>query len=133
MSELIRKQHYGSRLLYHLACRVKYRKAIFIEKVDEKLKKICQDIALRCEIKFLEIGNVDDHVHFFVQSAPMSSPQRSVQIIKCRKSKKQLRGRQFRSDGYLVSTVDAHALEENIKQYIKNQGVAKVTIQPRLF
>jgi REP-associated tyrosine transposase len=39
-------------------------------------------IASRYEIIFLEIGVDSDHVHFLVQSVPMYSPQKLVQIIK---------------------------------------------------
>jgi putative transposase len=143
MSELIRKQHNVSVLLYHIVCPAKYRKAIFTEEVDAKLKEICEEIALRYEIEFLEIGTDKDHVHFLVQSVPMYSPKKIVQIIKSITAqkifeqmpevKKQLWGGQFWSDGYFVSTVGAHASEDVIKQYVKNQGASKVTIQPRLF
>lgn len=143
MSELIRKQHNVSVLLYHIVCPAKYRKAIFTKDVDEKLKEICADIALRYEIEFLEIGTDQDHVHFFVQSVPMYSPKKIVQIIKSITAreifkqmpevKKQLWGGQFWSDGYYVSTVGAHSSEEAIKQYVKNQGASFESIQPRLF
>jgi len=143
MSELIRKQHNVSILLYHIVCRAKYRKAIFTKDVDEKLKEICEDIALRYEIEFLEIGTDYDHVHFFVQTVPMYSPKKIVQIIKSITAreifkqmpevKQQLWGGEFWSDGYFVSTVGAHASEEVIRQYVKNQGSSKENIQPRLF
>ena len=143
MSELIRKQHNVSIRLYHIVCPAKYRKVIFTKDVDEKLKEICAEIELRYEIEFLEIGTDQDHVHFFVQSVPMYSPKKIVQIIKSITAreifkqipevKKQLWGGQFWSDGYFVSTVGAHASEEVIKQYVKNQGASKESIQPRLF
>ena len=143
MSELIRKQHNVSILLYHIVCPAKYRKAIFTADVDAKLKEICEDIALRYEIEFLEIGTNDDHVHFFVQSVPMYSPKKIVQIIKSITAreifrqmpevKKQLWGGEFWSDGYYVSTVGAHSSEEAMKQYVKNQGVSTESIQRRLF
>ena len=143
MSELIRKQHNVSILLYHIVCPAKYRKAIFTKDVDEKLKEICCQIALRYEIEFLEIGTDEDHVHFFVQSVPMYSPKKIVQIIKSITAreifkqmpevKKQLWGGQFWSDGYYVSTVGAHSSEEAMKQYVKNQGASTESIQPRLF
>ena len=73
----------------------------------------------------------------------MYSPKKIVQIIKSITAreifrqmpevKKQMWGGEFWSDGYLVSTVGAHASEEVIKQYVKNQGASKVNIQPRLF
>ena len=143
MSELIRKQHNVSILLYHIVCPAKYRRAVFTAEVDAKLKEICEDIAIRYEIEFLEIGTDEDHVHFFVQSVPMYSPKKIVQIIKSITAreifrqmpevKKQLWGGQFWSDGYFVSTVGAHASEEVIKQYVKSQGKSNQSIQPRLF
>ncbi len=82
MSELIRKQHNVSILLYHIVCLAKYRKAVFTSEVDEKLKEVCAEIALRYEIEFLEIGTDSDHVHFLVQSIPGYSPTKIVRIIK---------------------------------------------------
>jgi len=38
------------------------------ERVDVELKRICLKIELRYQIKFLEIGTDDDHVHFLIQS-----------------------------------------------------------------
>ncbi len=74
-SELIRKKHNVSVLLYHLVCPTKYRKAVLTPDVDEKLKEICKEISLRYEIEFLEIGTDSEHVHFFVQSVPTYSPR----------------------------------------------------------
>ena len=143
MSDFIRKQHNVSVLLYHIVCPAKYRKAIFTAAVDEKLKEICEEISLRYEIEFLEIGADQDHVHFFVQSVPMYSPKKIVQTIKSITAreifkqmpevKKQMWGGQLWSDGYFISTVGAHASEEAIKQYIKNQGKPNQSIQLRLF
>jgi putative transposase len=120
-----------------------YRKAVFTRDIDEKLREICEDIALRYEIEFLEIGTAQDHVHFFVQSVPMYSPKKIVQIIKSITAreifkqmpevKKELWGGQFWSDGYFVSTVGAHSSKDVTKQYVKNQEASKESIQPRLF
>lgn len=82
MSQLIRKQHNVNILLYHIVCPAKYRKAVFTWEVDEKLREICAEIALRYEIEFLEIGTDHDHVHFLVQSAPSYSPTKIVRTIK---------------------------------------------------
>ena len=143
MSELIRKQHNVSVLLYRIVCRAKYGKAIFTRDVDEKLKEICEDIALRYEIEFLEIGADRGRVHFFVQSVPMYSPKQLVQIIKsltareifksCPEVKKHLWGGKFWTDGYFVSTVGAHANEEMIKNCVQQQGKVEDKGQLRLF
>jgi putative transposase len=82
MSEFIRKSHKVNILLYHIVCPAKYRKAVFTSEVDEKLKEICAEIALRYEIEFLEIGTDSDHVHFLVQSVPSYSPTKIVRTIK---------------------------------------------------
>jgi putative transposase len=143
MSDFIRKQHNVSLLLYHIVCPAKYRRAVFTPMVDEKLKEICEDIALRYEIEFLEIGTDEDHVHFLVQSVPGYSPKKIVQTIKSITAreifkqlpevKEQLWGGEFWSDGYFVSTVGAHGNEQMIKQYIKEQGRSKETTQLDLF
>src|SRR5215204_4250155 len=143
MSRLIRKSHNVNVLLYHIVCPAKYRKAVFTPEVDEKLKEICADIALRYEIEFLEIGTDQDHVHFLVQSVPKYSPTKIVRTIKSITAKeifrrmpevkKQLWGGEFWSDGYYISTVGSHGTEEVLKQYVKNQGMSVENIQPRLF
>jgi REP element-mobilizing transposase RayT len=143
MSEFIHKKHNVSVLLYHIVCPAKYRRAVFTPDVDEKLKEICADIALRYEIEFLEIGTDEDHVHFLVQSVPTYSPTKIVRTIKSITAKeifrqmpevkKQLWGGEFWSDGYFISTVGTHATEEMIKQYVKNQGGVEDSTQPSLF
>jgi REP element-mobilizing transposase RayT len=66
MSEIIRKNHNVSIIMYHLVCPAKYRRAVITQEVDEKLKEVCKGIEARYEIKFLEIGTEKDHVHFLV-------------------------------------------------------------------
>ncbi len=143
MSELIHKRHNASVLLYHLVCPTKYRKAVLTPDVDEKLKEICEQISLRYEIEFLEIGTDSDHVHFLVQSVPVYSPTKIVRTIKSITAKeifrqmpevkKQLWGGEFWSDGYYISTVGAHNSEEAMKAYVKNQGRVDNSNQPSLF
>jgi len=118
--------------MYHIVCPAKYRRAVFTPPVDQKLKEVCLELSKRYEITFLEIGTDHDHVHFLVQSVPMLSPKRIVQIIKsitareifraCPEVKKQLWGGEFWTDGYFISTVGQHGNESVIKKYIQNQG-----------
>jgi putative transposase len=118
--------------MYHIVCPAKYRRAIFSDEVDIVLKEICEEISKRYEIVFLEIGTDSDHVHFLVQSVPMYSPKKIVQIIKsitareifekCPLVKKQLWGGELWSDGYFVTTVGKHGDEDVIRNYVKNQG-----------
>jgi putative transposase len=103
--------------------------------VDQKLKEVCLGISKRYEIQFLEIGTDKDHVHFLVQSVPMYSPKKIVQIVKsitarevftsCPEVRKQLWGGQLWTDGYYISTVGQHGNEQMISRYIKQQGREK--------
>ena len=121
MSTYIHKRHNVTALLYHLVFPAKYRRAVIDADVDQVLKAVCLDIEKRYEIKFLEIGTDKDHVHFLVQSVPMYSVKKIVQMIKsitarevfqrCPQVKKQLWGGEFWSDGYFASTVGKHGDE----------------------
>src|SRR5947209_3321231 len=132
MSRFIHKSHNVSVLMYHIVCPAKYRRAVFTPPVDRKLKEVCLEIGKRYEITFLEIGTDKDHVHFLVQSVPMYSPRKIVQLIKsitareifraCPDVKKQLWGGEFWTDGYFISTVGKHGNEDVIKKYIRGQG-----------
>lgn len=80
--EHIYKSHNKSLLLYHLVFPAKYRRKIFTEEVGERLKEICIEIEKCYEIRFVEIGMEEDHVHFLVQSVPKLAVTRIVTIIK---------------------------------------------------
>ena len=132
MSQLIRKSHNVSILIYHIVCPAKYRRVVFTAEVDKELKAVCLEIAKRYEISFLEIGTDQDHVHFLVQSVPAYSPTKVVRIIKSITAreifkrvpqvKKQLWGGEFWTDGYYIATVGQHANEEAIRYYVQQQG-----------
>ncbi len=133
MSEYIHKSHNVTVLLYHIVFPAKYRRVVLSPKVDQTIKDVCFEIGKRYEIIFLEIGTDNDHIHFLVQSVPMYSVKKIVQIIKsitarevfriCPEVKQQLWGGEFWSDGYYSSTVGLHGNEQSIQQYVKNQGV----------
>ena len=132
MSEYIRKSHNVTVLLYHLVFPAKYRRAVFDANVDKVLKEICLEIERRYEVKFLEIGTDQDHVHFLVQSVPTYSVTKLVEMLKsltageifarCPQVKQQLWGGEFWSDGYFASTVGNHGDENTIAKYVKQQG-----------
>ena len=48
----------------------------------EVLKEVCLEIKHRYQIKFIEIGTDNDHVHFLVQSVPTYPVMKIVTIIK---------------------------------------------------
>ena len=132
MSKYIHKSHNVTVLLYHMVFPAKYRRVVFDVSVDQVLREVCLDIERRYQIKFLEIGTDEDHVHFLVQSVPTYSVTKIVTTIKsvtarqifklCPQVKKQLWGGEFWTDGYFTSTVGKHGNENMIGKYVKNQG-----------
>ncbi len=133
MSKLVRKSHNVSVLIYHYICPAKYRRVVFDQKVDEILKETCVEISKRYEIKFIEIGTDKDHVHFLIQSVPMYSPKKVIQIVKsitareilkrAPEVKRKLWGGKFWTDGYYVNTVSRYGNEETVRKYVKEQGI----------
>jgi REP element-mobilizing transposase RayT len=119
-------------LLYHLIFPAKYRRAVFDEAVDKTLREVCLELEKRYQLKFLEIGADEDHVHFLVQSVPSYSVTKLVTLIKsvtaneifrmCPHVKKQLWGGDFWNDGYFASSVGHHGDEHAIRNYVKGQG-----------
>ena len=128
----IKKSHNKSLLLYHVVCPSKYRRKIFTDSVKKTLKKTCKGISERYEMKFVEIGSDEDHVHFLVQSIPMYSPKKVVQTIKSITAiqiykhhcevKDKLWGGKIWTSGYYVNTVGQYGNADLIKKYVKNQG-----------
>ena len=80
--EHIYKSHNKSLLLYHLVFPAKYRRKVFSESVENTLRDVCVGISERYEIRFIEIGVDEDHVHFLVQSVPSISITQLVKTIK---------------------------------------------------
>ena len=132
MSEIWKKSHNISVLIYHYVCPAKYRKVVFEKEVDEILKETCVEIEKRYEIKFLEIGTDKDHVHFLIQSVPTYSAKKIIQTVKSITAreifervpevKKKLWGGELWTDGYYVSTVVQRGNEDTIKRYVQEQG-----------
>ena len=118
--------------MYHFVLPAKYRRAVFSDSVDQTLKDVCLQIALRYQIVFLEIGTDKDHVHFLIQSVPTYSPSKMIKLVKSITAreifrlnpevKQQLWGGEFWSDGYFVNTVSKYGGENTIANYVKNQG-----------
>lgn len=82
MSEYVHKSHNVTVLLYHLVFPAKYRRVVFDDEVEEVLKESSLEIDRRYEVKFLEIGTDQDHVHFLVQSVPKYSVTKIVTMVK---------------------------------------------------
>ena len=135
VSEYVHKSHNVTVLLYHFVCPAKYRRVVFTESIDITLKEICLGISDRYEVSFIEIGTDKDHVHFLIQSVPMYSPSKIIQLLKSITAKeifrlhpevkKQLWGGEFWTKGFYVNTVGKHGDESTIQAYVKSQGREK--------
>ena len=131
-SRFIHKSHNVSVLIYHLVTPSKYRRVIFDSSLDTSLTEICLEIEKRYEIRFLEIGSDEDHVHFLLQSVPTYSPSKIAQTIKSITAKEMFKkhpglrvslwGSEFWTKGYFISSVGKHGDEKKLRNYVKNQG-----------
>ena len=134
-SKYIHKSHNVTVLLYHIVSSAKYRRVVLTDDVDKVLVNTCEEIEKRYELRFLEVGTDDDHVHFLVQSVPSYSVTKMVTLIKsiiarevfrqCPEVKKQLWGGEFWGKGFFVNTVGQHGTEDKIAKYVKEQGLEK--------
>jgi putative transposase len=132
MSEHVFKHHNKTLLLYHIICPAKYRKKVFTDDVSNTLKEICLNISFRYELKFIEIGADEDHIHFLIQSVPVLSVTEIVTIIQSitarelfkthKEIKKLLWGGNIWTSGYYVNTVGQYGNEKVIQNYVKSQG-----------
>ena len=130
--EHIYKSHNKTLLLYHLVFPAKYRKKVFDDTIDQKLRDVCIEISDKYEIIFVEIGNDLDHVHFLVQSVPTITVTKIVTVIKSitarevfkefPRLKREMWGSSLWTSGYYANTVGLYASKDTIKNYIKNQG-----------
>ena len=92
----------------------------------------CIGIGERYEIKVIEIGADENHVHFLIQSVPIMSPSRLVKILTSIIAKEIFRehpevkdllwGGHFWTSGYYINTVGATGNETVIKEYVQSQG-----------
>lgn len=82
MDEHVYKSHNKTLLMYHLVFPAKYRRKVFTSEVEASPKKICLGIEERYELRFVDIGLEEDHVHLLVQGIPTMTVNEIVRIIK---------------------------------------------------
>ena len=129
MAEHINKRHNRNLLLYHAVCPIKYRRKVLTEDSEKTLKDICEAISQRYEIRFVEIGTDEDHVHFLLQTVPNMTPSVMVKTIKSITAKemfkrhteirKLLWGGKFWTSGFYINTVGQYGNESMIRAYLK--------------
>lgn len=133
MDEHVYKSHNKTLLIYHLVFPAKYRRKVFTSEVEASLKEICLGIEARYEMRFIEIGLEEDHVHLLVQGIPTMAVNEIVRIIKSLTAREIFRrhpkikrdilwGGALWTSGYYANTVGLYAGKETIRRYIENQG-----------
>jgi len=105
---------------------------VFETEVDEILKETCVEIEKRYEIKFLEKGTDNDHVHFLIQSVPTYSAKKIIQTVKNITARetfdrvpevnKKLWGGELWTGWYSGRMVRQLGDEETIRRYVLKQG-----------
>lgn len=113
---------------YHVIFCPKYRRKIFHEPYDIRLKQIFMDVANRKNFKILELEVMPDHIHMLIDCNPRYG------IMQCVTNLKGASARIMRSEfpelkrripslwtrSCFISTVGAVSLEV-VKQYIEQQ------------
>ena len=113
---------------YHVVWCPKYRRKVLIEGVDERLKELIKDIAVKYQAEIIELEIMPDHVHLLVEVDPQYGIHRLIRQIKGQTSRilrqeyPWLRSRipTLWTNSYFVSTVGGAPLAQ-IKQYIEQQ------------
>ena len=129
---LIRTHHNIYDTHYHIVFPVKYRKSLLINEIPLALCSIAQEIALRYDIEFEQLGYDQNHIHILASFPPKHSGSDVVRIFKSITArelfkrfpelKKELWGSEFWSDGFYIATVSERGNWKVVEQYVANQG-----------
>ena len=124
--------HCSYRIRYHMVFVVKYRKDLISDTIFSYTKKIFDGISKRYYLNFHAIGYEEDHFHTLVEARPRYSPSQIMQICKSITAKEifkqfpeirdELWGGHFWTEGGHIDTVGDGYGEQQMKEYIKNQG-----------
>ena len=116
---------------YHIVFCTKYRKKILTDSVKDSLFQIIILLSQEMDFKIIEINTDLDHIHLLISCKPQHYIPTIVKRLKGTSArllfklypelKKELYGGHMWNPSYFVATV-SDTLEENIKEYISNQG-----------
>jgi len=114
--------------IYHVIWCPKYRRRVLVDKVEERLKQIISDVAIKRKAEIQEMEVMPDHVHLVVEVDPQYGIHRLVRQMKglsshiLRGEFPHLRTRipTLWTNSYFVATVGGAPLSI-LKQYVENQ------------
>ena len=117
---------------YHIVFPVKYRKALLTDEIPLAIVAIAQEIALRYDIEFEQIGCDETHIHLLVSFPPKHSGSEMVGMFKSITAKqlflkfpalkKELWSGEFWSDGFYMATVGERGNWHAVEKYVAEQG-----------
>lgn len=113
---------------YHVVFCPKYRRSVFVNGVDVRLKELIQETCKQRNVEIIEMEIMPDHVHLLMEVDPQFGVHKAVKQIKgysshiLREEFPWLKSRlpSLWTNRYFVSTVGGAPLSV-IKQYIENQ------------
>lgn len=114
--------------IYHVIWCPKYRRSVLIGQVEQRLKEIIREVAIKCKSEIQEMEVMPDHVHLVIEVDPQYGIHRLVKQMKgesshtLRQEYKHLRTKipTLWTNSYFVATVGGAPLAV-LKQYVENQ------------
>lgn len=117
-------------LQYHLVWCTKYRKSIFVGKIEKDTKQYIRETADALDIDIQAMEIMPDHIHLLISCKPQIRLSDAVKVLKGNVArwlflahpsiKQQLYGGHLWNPSYFVATVSSRS-EDQIKEYILNQ------------
>jgi putative transposase len=113
---------------YHLIWCPKYRRKVLVGKIETRIKELLQQKAEELKIEIVQMEIMPDHVHIFVRTRPVHSPQYIVSQFKgvtsffLRSEFPELKRKipTLWTRSYYVESI-GHISEQTIRKYIDEQ------------
>ena len=117
-------------LQYHIVWVTKYRKPVFIGKIESDVKKYLNEMLQSLSMDVIAMEVMPDHIHLLVNCKPQLRLSDAVKILKCNiarwlflshpEIKEQLWGGHLWNPSYFVATASNRSLEQ-VAGYINSQ------------
>jgi len=127
MQQYRRCRHSVSMVNYHFVWTPKRRKSVLVGAVEKRLRDIIWDVCKEKEWAIIALEIMPDHVHLFVNVAPIHAPHQVIKAVKGRSSRllrqefpQLLKIPSLWTRSYFVST-SGNVSNETVRRYIENQ------------
>ncbi len=134
MQEFRKERHSVSRIIVHLVCVTKYRRAVFDDAAILWLQGHCKKVCEAMGAQLLALDGERDHIHLLIEYPPKLSVSVLVNALKgtssrlLRESRPDIAGKYWHgvlwSPSYFAVSAGGAPLA-TIKQYVKAQRTAK--------